>query len=226
MLSSAKIPQKTGASSGPSGRIKEWNRKLHYYLGLYFLFFLWLFALTGLLLNHGSWAFAEFWTNRTIATSDHQIQVPASGRALDDARQIMEQLGIAGEIQWVAVQPSAAQLDFRVTRPGVFFDIKTDVTNARATVQRTEVNAWGIMRALHTFTGIRMNDARNERDWVLTTLWALSMDAVAVGLIALVASGVVIWYQSRAQRSAGLIALASGIGACGWFLVGLAWFIR
>ena len=32
-----------------------WNRKFHYYLGLYFLFFLWLFSLTGLMLNHQQW---------------------------------------------------------------------------------------------------------------------------------------------------------------------------
>ena len=36
-------------------RLDVWNRKLHYYLGLYFLFFLWLFSLTGLMLNHQQW---------------------------------------------------------------------------------------------------------------------------------------------------------------------------
>ena len=35
--------------------VEKWNRKLHFYLGLYFLFFLWLFSLTGLMLNHGQW---------------------------------------------------------------------------------------------------------------------------------------------------------------------------
>ena len=35
--------------------LELWNRKLHYYLGLYFLFFLWLFSLTGLMLNHQQW---------------------------------------------------------------------------------------------------------------------------------------------------------------------------
>jgi hypothetical protein len=37
-----------------------WNRRLHYYLGLYLLFFCWLFAFTGLVLNHPRWAFAQF----------------------------------------------------------------------------------------------------------------------------------------------------------------------
>ena len=36
----------------PSESLRTANRRAHYYLGLYFLFFLWLFAFTGLLLNH------------------------------------------------------------------------------------------------------------------------------------------------------------------------------
>ena len=48
--------------------LRTWNRRLHYFLGLYFIFFVWLFALTGLLLNHGQWKVAEFWPNRKTST--------------------------------------------------------------------------------------------------------------------------------------------------------------
>ena len=90
------------ASGNPSPVVyasRAWNRRLHYYLGLYFLFFVWLFALTGLLLNHGSWKFAEFWPGRKVATSEHPIQPPAAGNTLAGAQDLMRQLGIAGEIQ-------------------------------------------------------------------------------------------------------------------------------
>ena len=50
-------------------------------------------------------------------------------------------------------------------------------------------------------TGARAADPNNSRDWVLTTVWALSMDAVALGLLA----------------------LPSGTVACGWFVIGLRW---
>lgn len=40
--------------------IETWNRKIHIYLGLYFLFFLGLFSISGLVLNHPQWAFAQF----------------------------------------------------------------------------------------------------------------------------------------------------------------------
>src|SRR5579862_9001265 len=80
----------------------RWNRKLHFCVGLYLLFFLWLFALSGLLLNHSSWTFAEFWTNRKETNYQHQI-VPPGPEVRGDlaqARVIMTQLGIEGEILW------------------------------------------------------------------------------------------------------------------------------
>ena len=170
------------ASRQASDTFKIWNRKGHYYLGLYFLFFLWLFSFTGLLLNHGSWRFAEFWPNRNVATSVRQIEVPQVGTGLDRARDIMRQLGISGEIEWPAPKPGSTLVEFRVNRPGHSFLVNVVPEEGRASVEHTEVNGWGVMRALHAFTGARAGDARNERDWILTTVWAFSMDAVAAGM--------------------------------------------
>ena len=213
------------SSRGAASRWKAWNRQLHIYLGLYFLFFTWLFAFTGLLLNH-AWGFSEFWPNRKVSTVEQQIQVPAGGgSALDAARDVMRQLGIAGEIQWLTTQPrESTRLDFRAATPSRQFDIKADLKAGRATAQRTEVNAWGVMRVLHTFTGVRMNDPKNQRDWMLTTIWALSMDAVAAGLAVMVLSGVIMWYSLAAKRAWGVVALGGGILVCGWFVIGLRWF--
>src|SRR6266436_6271468 len=63
-----------------------WNRKLHYYLGLYLLFFVWLFTFSGLLLNHSSWKFAEFWRNRKEISYERQITAPAPGSDLMQAK--------------------------------------------------------------------------------------------------------------------------------------------
>ena len=40
-------------------RFERWNRKLHFYAGLFLLLFIWLFAVSGLILNHPKWTFAE-----------------------------------------------------------------------------------------------------------------------------------------------------------------------
>jgi hypothetical protein len=200
-----------------------WNRRIHYYLGLYLLFFTWLFAFTGLLLNHPRWQFAQFWPNRVQSTTEHAFQPFEAASDLERARTLIATLGMAGEVQWPAAQPTGGPLTFQVSRPGLIVDVKADPESGRATLQRTELNAWGVMHVLHTFTGVRTGDARNGRDWALTTLWVVSMDAVAVGLMVMVFSSYVMWYRLKAKRRGGVVALLLGFISCGALVAGLRW---
>jgi hypothetical protein len=207
-----------------SGSVARWNARLHYYLGLYFLFFIWLFAVTGLLLNHGMWGSAELQRSRVTSKSEHRVSLPNTGTQLGDARDLMRQLEIEGEVQWSATSGDANRFDFRVVRPGLQTDVKVDLGQAKATVERTKVSTLAIARNLHVFTGVRMNDPKNQRDWILTNVWAYSMDAVAAALVLMAASGVWIWFQSGTPRWPGLIALGAGVVCCAWFIAGVAWF--
>jgi hypothetical protein len=81
------------------------------------------------------------------------------------------------------------------------------------------------MNVLHTFTGAPAADSRNRRDWTLTTVWALSMDAVAGGLIVMVLGSYVMWYRLRAKRIGGIVALALGFISCGAFIGALPWLL-
>jgi len=138
-------------------RFKVWNRKLHYYLGLYFLFFLWMFALSGLLLNHGGWSFAQFFPNRKVTILERAVQPPAPASDLDQARDLMRQSGIQGEISWNAARAEPARLDFNVNRPGQIYRIQADFARGRAKIEHTEYNGWGILlfssSAGNVFTG-------------------------------------------------------------------------
>jgi hypothetical protein len=67
-----------------------WNRKLHYYLGLYFLFFLWLLSTTGLMLNHQQW-FSNLY-DRVETSYEMPIEAgPASGTDLTAQRAFIRQ---------------------------------------------------------------------------------------------------------------------------------------
>jgi hypothetical protein len=200
-----------------------WNRRLHYYLGLFLLFFTWLFVFTGLLLNHPRWQFAQFWPNRVQSTTDHKLEPVTAILDVDRARELMQKLGIAGEIQWPPTQPANEPFTFQVSRPGLVVDVKADLRGGRATLQRTQLNVWGVMHVLHTFTGAPAADSRNRRDWWLTTVWALSMDAVATGLIVMVVSSYVMWFRLRAKRLGGIVALFLGFTSCGAFIWALKW---
>ena len=196
-----------------------WNRKGHYYLGLYFLFFLWLFAFTGLLLNH-SWTFAEFWPNRKVSKSERQVRTPIVTDDVEKARNVVRQLGIEGEIEWTSARVDATTFSFRVARPGRTWNVVMDPAG-RVAIERTDINGWGLMRVLHTFTGVRSSDSRNDRDWILTTIWALSMDAVALGMCLMSLSGIYLWIGLANKRKPGLVALLAGTVACSMFVFGL-----
>jgi hypothetical protein len=206
-------------------QFERWNRKLHYYVGLFLLFFVWLFALTGLLLNHASWT-ADYWKNRKEKTYDRAITPPAADLQGDlaQARDLMKQLAIDGEILWTTTRADPNQFEFQVRRPGVYFFIKADFNQKRATIREAEVNVWGVIRTLHVFSGMQMDDPRNKRDWPLTSIWAYSMDAVAIGLIFMVLSSVYMWVElPKEKRIWGAIALGLGTLMCALFCFGLRW---
>ena len=214
--------RKSGTRALADG-FKIWNRKLHYYLGLYFLFFVWMFALSGLLLNHGSWSFAQFFPNRKVTNLERTIQVPASASDLDQARELMRQSGVQGEISLSATRRDPARLDFNVSRPGHVYQIQADLTQGRAKITHTEYNAWGVLRTLHTFVGVSLDDSRSQRDWVLTTVWAYSMDAIAAGVIFMVLTSFYMWWGLAGKRLFGLAALALGTAVCWLFVFALRW---
>jgi hypothetical protein len=227
-MPSATEPMRPGKlPKGPRFRaaLEHWNRKLHYYAGLFLLFFMWLFAFSGLVLNHPTWSFAESWNNRKERNYDKEMTVPGPEVKgdLGQAREILRQLGIAGEILWTTTRTDANLFEFQVRRPGHFFFIKADFAKKRVNVRQSDVNLWGVIKVLHTFTGVQMDDPRNSRDWALTSLWAYSMDAVAAGLIFMVLSSLYMWMELPQKRFSGAFFFGLGSLICGLFCVGLRW---
>lgn len=214
-------PEITSATA-PRRAWKSWNQKIHIYLGLYFLVFLWLFAVSGLLLNH-SWRFAEFWPQREQTSREQRVTMPTAEADLLRAQDLMRQLDLAGEIEWTATRPGPQRFEFRVQRPGRTVDVRVDTEKQIATMQDIRVNGWGIFRTLHTFTGTRANAPTAERNWWLTKLWSFSMDALAVGLLLLVATSAVLAIERRDKWFGSAVALGLGVAACGFFVFGLRW---
>ena len=202
-------------------QIKVWNRKLHFYVGLFLVLFIWLFSFSGLLLNHPTWRFAQFWEQRRESEMTQTVQMPSTGDSLATAKDVMRQLGVHGEIRFMESKPSEETFGFRVERPGDFVDIRVDVRTGEATLKRIRFNAWGTMRALHAFTGVSLEDAQHRRDWALTVVWSLCMDVVALGAAFIVLSGVYMWIQLPTKRRVGLVALAIGLISCGFYVFGL-----
>lgn len=198
-----------------------WNRKVHYYLGLYLLVFLWFFSISGLVLNHSSWEVAQFWRHREEATTQHAIRIPEVTGDVAMAMDLMRQLGIVGEPGEIKRSADTQRFEIQVVKPGHVYRVVARMDSARAAVTEIQINAWGVMDALHKFTGVSREDRERTRDWVLTSIWSLAMDALAAGMVALVGTGLYLWYRLKAKRVAGIIALTLGIACCMFFLFGL-----
>jgi hypothetical protein len=212
MPSSAKRRQNAGLA-----RFEKWNRKLHFYLGLYFLFFLWLFSLTGLLLNHGQWRISAVANERKETRYERMIDLPAGATDLDHVRDVMRQLSLQGEIDLPVAQQEPGRLAFNVSRPNDANQVKVDLDTRLASVQHFDNSGWAAFRIFHTFSGSRYNQPASQREWMATSLWVLAMDALAVGLIIMVLGSYYMWWRLKPKRQLGLIVLAAGYVACGWF---------
>ena len=198
---------------------EKWNRKLHFYLGLYFLFFLWLFSLTGLMLNHGQWLMSMAANERKETRDERAIQTPAGTTDAEHATDVMRQLGLKGEVDLPATPPSG-QLAFNVSRPSDASQVRVDLAQNRASIQHFDNSKWATFRIFHTFSGSRFNQPSSQRDWMLTTVWVLAMDALAAGLIMMVLGSYYMWYRLKAKRGLGVIVLAAGFLSCAAFLAG------
>lgn len=218
-----KIRERNFSRTKPRRPVHTWTRRLHFYLGLYLLVFIWLFAISGLFLNHPKWEFThDFWERREEATFEQTVRPPQAARNdLEIAKIIMTQLNLRGEINQVATNPATNLFSFQVSKPGEIYDAEVDLSTGIATVKQTRLNFFGALDALHKFSGVSMRDATRERDWWLTRIWSAAMDAVAVGLIVLVTSGLYLWYSLKAKRVAGVIALGAGTFVGWFFLAGL-----
>lgn len=203
-----------------TARLRAGTRKLHNYLGLYFLLFLWLFSGSGLVLNHSKWSVAQFWKARHETVDERTIRAPQASGDAAVAADLMNQLAIVGEVGEIT-RDTTGKFDFQVVRPGRVWRVGARLDSARARVTTIELNAWGVLDAMHKFTGVTMDDASRQRDWAVTRLWSLAMDALSLGLVVLIASGLYLWYRFPEKRRAGLVALTLGVVSCAFFLFGL-----
>ena len=66
------------------------------------------------------------------------------------------------------------------------------------------------------------NEPVQKRDWIVTGLWSLSIDAVCIGALVLVASSVYMGFTRKGERGLAVISFGLGIVLCAYFVWGLA----
>ena len=195
-----------------------WNRRAHYYLGLYFMFFLWLFSLTGLMLNHQQW-FRDLY-ERKQTSYQSAIEGPAGNTRLARTQDLMRQLNLRGEIDWPAAQP-VGHLDFSVSRPNGSAQVRADINAKQAYVREFENGHFHAFQIFHTFSGSRFTQPATQRDWIMTSVWVFTMDALAAGLLVMVLGSYYMWWRLKKRKALGLAVLSAGAASCAVFVLGV-----
>jgi hypothetical protein len=187
-------------------RLPYWMRDLHLYVGLFLSPFLLLFAVSAIFYNH-AWVPAAG-APAEPQTTTHSIQPPAEGDDLAVARQLLDQLGITGEIHYVRREPARRRLAMAVEHPGAKYEVRVDLRVESATVTRTDAGLAQRTLYLHRMPG--PHNASVRGNWLPTRLWGYLADATVYLLLATTLTGIYLWLLIRAERKRGLLLLAAG----------------
>lgn len=198
------------------------NRKLHIYTGLLFFFFILLFSVSGLMLNH-RWAIWEYWSERVEATREIEVSLLQEGSDLDKARNIMQQVDIDGEIHFLLHHVQDDILEIRTTRPGMKSTIKVHMNSGKGSAKTIELSALDILPSMHEMSGLHSN-IPEKKNWIWTQVWSLLMDLTIVALIVLLFSGLYMWLRMKTERRIGLLCLEVGGAILALIILALAKF--
>lgn len=199
--------------------LERTNRQIHIYLGLYLILFLWLFSVSGLLMNHPKW-FGHHIDRQPRQTT---VELPETTNTVARAKLLRDQLGLTGEII-LRAQRRPTHFAFMVMRPQLRYGVNVELATGATTVTTVTPASHQALGQLHTFSGVRgiWNEPEQERDWIATKLWSLSMDAVCIGTIILVLSSLYMAWQIKEKRRPIIVSLALGAASCAYFVWGLA----
>ncbi len=196
----------------------KWNHKIHIYLGLYLLFFIWLFGFSGLLLNH-HWEFANFWENRKEIKYHKTIQISREREQFPLVHEIKGKLNLDGSVINPRFSNDSILLNFIIAKPGIRYNVQANLNDGKIMITEAKFNLWGIMRALHTLRNPTLKEQNERYRTVIASIWSISIDMVSVGLMVICLGGWYIYLQvSRKRFYLGLISITSGFILCIYFL--------
>ncbi|HUP41157.1 MAG TPA: PepSY-associated TM helix domain-containing protein [Vicinamibacterales bacterium] len=188
----------------------RWLRDLHLYFGLFISPFILLFAASVFYLNHG-----KLIVPTDLQAETHRdLQVPEGfdrlkgPEAVARARQILPQVGVAGEIGFLRYVRNDRHLIFPVTRAGYEAMVDVDLDARTATVKRRAMGMWESIAYLHKMPG--PHNVAIRGNWVGTQSWRVVADATIYLLLFVSVSGVYLWFAVKAERRIGLALLGAG----------------
>ena len=142
------------------------------------------------------------------------VRIPAAletarGReAVDRARELVDQVGVTGEIGFVRYVRKDQRFVIPVSRPGIETIVEVDVATRTAVVSRRSTSFLESVAYLHKSPGPHNADLRGN--WFWTRVWRWFADGTVYLLLFISATGVYLWLMLKAERRIGLALLGAG----------------
>lgn len=188
----------------------RWLRDLHLYAGLFVSPFILLFAASVFYLNHGKLVVgidrqAQTYRDLEIPDGFNRLKGP---EAVQRAKVILPQVGVAGEIGFLRYVPANRHLIFPVSKAGSEATVDVDLDARSATVTTRSMSLWESISYLHKMPG--PHNVAIRGNWIGTQAWRVLADATIYLLLFISMSGVYLWWAIKAERRIGLALLSVG----------------
>ena len=189
------------------------TRGLHLYLGLFLSPFVLVFSVSVFYLVHG-WALRPPPDASAVSRTVAGLTIPEGiarlqGRARVDAlRPVLDQLGVAGEIDFIRHVASEHRLVIPVRLPDRDTVVSLDYEGRTATLTWRRQSLGDALVYLHTMPGPHNVDVRGN-SWRMRA-WRVLADATAYIFLFITISGIYLWAVLRAERRIGLVLILAG----------------
>jgi hypothetical protein len=184
-------------------------RDLHLYAGLFLSPFILLFAFSTILLNHPSPA-----QGKPDAKREMKVELPpGEPGSVPHAREILRQVGVTGEIDYIRHNAKSEKLLVPVTKPGETTRVDVDLRAKTATIEREPRGLGEALNYLHKMPG--PHNVRFRGNWVYMSWWAVATDATVYGLLFVSISGLYLWWKLKAERTVGWVLVGGGAATVG-----------
>lgn len=190
-------------------------RDLHLYCGLFISPFILLFAGSVFYLNHGKLIPA----GEPAVVTHRDLTIPEGfdrlkGReAVERAKAILPQVGLAGEIGFLRYVSTDRHLIFPVSKAGSEATVDVDLDARTATVKRRRMSVWESVSYLHKMPG--PHNVAIRGNWIGTQVWRLFADATIYLLLFISLSGLYLWWAIKAERWIGFALVTTGAATFG-----------
>lgn len=185
----------------------RWMRNTHLILGLVFVFFAFIFAVSSLVIIYRPW----LPDNRVDQTRTVQVDAAKAPSPRDLALELMRNHGLSGDL--LQVNESDELIKFRIARPGTHAHIEYVPGSSEVKI---ETRRWGW---LETFVQLHVNHGFHH-EFLPSSAWSLLSLLGSIALLLLGGTGIYLWFVLHEQRVVGSVLLVLGLV---WGLTSLIW---